>query len=329
MTPAQLDFWTIAAFILALLAGWGLMKVRESRRMGPRQKAAERLAALLASPGAGEGRPSGDAAPAGDALFQEYATTGNTVRSWMAQRRRRLINICGTQIRHFVAIVSVSIAISVLAMCWLLPLASWWAPLLLAADPLAILAVGALWAESRYKKRFLQQLPDALDLIIRAVRAGVPANQAIGAAGKEFADPLHTEFTQMGDGLRLGIDLKDVLADAQARIAVPEFSFFAVCLLLQRETGGQLTETLENLAYIIRARRDLVLKARVLTAESRTASLFIAAVPFLLVGALWFLNHDYIAPLFTTAGGLTLLKTAMALVTVGLALIFWLSNLKV
>lgn len=326
MTPAQLNFWTAVAFILALLAGWALTKVRAARRDGPQRRAAKRLAVLLDT---GEVKPTGDSLPASDALFQEYANTGNAMRSWLAQRRRRLVNICGTQIRRFTVIVLISIAVSELAMCWLLPLTQWWAMLLLLADPLAILAVATLWAESRYKKRFLQQFPDALDLIIRAVRAGVPANQAIGAAGKEFADPLHTEFTQMGDGLRLGIDLKDVLDDAQQRIAVPEFSFFAVCLLLQRETGGQLTETLENLSQIIRARRDLVLKARVLTAESRTASMFIAAIPFLLVGGLWFLNHDYILPLFATAGGLVLLKTALALVAVGLALIFWLSNLKV
>lgn len=326
MTPAQLNFWTAVAFILTLLAGWALMKVRAARRDGPQRQAAKRLAILLDT---GEVKPTGDSLPASDALFQEYAHTGNAIRSWLAQRRRRLVNICGTQIRRFTVIVFISTAVSELAMCWLLPLTQWWVMLLLLADPLAILAVATLWAESRYKKRFLQQFPDALDLIIRAVRAGVPANQAIGAAGKEFADPLHTEFTQMGDGLRLGIDLKDVLNDAQQRIAVPEFSFFAVCLLLQRETGGQLTETLENLSYIIRARSDLARKARVLTAESRMASMFIAAIPLLLTGGLWFLNHDYILPLFATASGLVLLKTALALVAVGLALIFWLSNLKV
>lgn len=326
MTPAQLNFWTAVAFILALLAGWVLMKVRAARRDGPQRLAAKRLIALLDT---GEVKSASDSLPADGALFQEYANTGNAMWSWLTQRRRRLVNVCGTQIRRFIVIVSISTAVSELAMCWLLPLTQWWALLLLLADPLMILAVATLWAESRYKKRFLQQFPDALDLIIRAVRAGVPANQAIGVAGKEFADPLRTEFTQMGDGLRLGIDLKDVLDDARQRIAVPEFSFFAVCLLLQRETGGQLTETLENLSQIIRARRDLVLKARVLTAESRTASMFIAAIPFLLVGGLWFLNHDYILPLFTTAGGLALLKTALALVAVGLALIFWLSNLKV
>jgi len=326
MTPGQLNFWTLVVFILALLAGWLLVRWYESHRNGPRQQAAARLTTLL---NVGESKQAQESLLIDRALFQEYAKTGNALSAWISRRRQRLVNVCGSRFRHFIVVISILIGGSLFVLSWLLPLDHWWGQLVLLLDPLVMLAIGYLRAEGRYKKDFLLMFPDALDLIIRAVRAGVPANQAISAAGKEFADPLRTEFTQMGDGLRLGLDLKDVLNDADLRIGVPEFSFFAVCLLLQRETGGQLTETLENLAQIIRARRDLVLKARALTAEPRLASMFIAAIPFLLMAGLWFLNHDYILPLFVTDAGLSMLKLALGMIVVGMGLIFWISNLKV
>jgi tight adherence protein B len=326
MTPGQLNFWTLVVFVLALLGGWQLLKWRELRRNGPQKQAAARLSALLNE---GESSQAKESLLVDRALFQEYAASGNALSIWLSRRRQRLINVCGSRLRSFILVISVLVAVSEGLLIWMLPLAGWLARMVLLLDPMLMLTIGYLWAEGRYKKDFLQMFPDALDLIIRAVRAGVPANQAISAVGKEFSDPLRTEFSQMGDALRLGIDLKDVLNDAEQRIGVPEFSFFSVCLLLQRETGGQLTETLENLAQIIRARRDLVLKARALTAESRMASLFIAAVPFLLLGGLWFLSHDYILPLFVTESGLFMLKLALGLIIVGLSLIYWISNLKV
>jgi len=101
-----------------------------------------------------------------------------------------------------------------------------------------------------------------------------------------------------------------------------------VCMLLQRETGGPLTETLENLAQIIRARSEIALKAKALTAEVRTASKVMAVIPLMVVAVLWMLNPAYIMPLFATPSGLSVLKLAIGLIAVGLGIIYHLANAR-
>lgn len=173
----------------------------------------------------------------------------------------------------------------------------------------------------RFRERFLHFFPEALDMIIRAVRAGVPVVQAIQTAGQELPHPVGTEFQRMGDALRLGLEPQKVMAAAAERIAIPDFRFFIVCLELQRETGGPLAETLENLSAIIRSRRDTRLKTRALTAQGRAASKIISLVPVLVVGGLQSTDSDYISILFTTTAGQHLLWFAGGLVVVGLVVI--------
>ncbi|OMQ98858.1 pilus assembly protein, partial [Burkholderia pseudomallei] len=196
----------------------------------------------------------------------------------------------------------------------------------------AALAAGAARAAhriaiGRFKQRFLSVFPDALDLIIRAVRAGIPVAQAIGTAGRESEEPVRATFRAMGDALRVGADLKDVLEQQAERLQLADFSFFGVCLVLQRETGGNLTETLENLSGIIRTRRDIRMKTRALTAEGRIASKIIAAVPFAIAGFLFVVNRPYVNLLFHTRAGHKMLILAAVLLTVGLAMIRKIANL--
>src|SRR5690606_1456256 len=137
---------------------------------------------------------------------------------------------------------------------------------------------------------FLSQLPDVLDMIIRASQAGVPVTQSIRNVGDAFQWPAGPEFKRIGDSLHLGNDLMVVLDEAEARICLPDFSFLSVCLLLQRETGGSLSETLSNLATVIRSRRDLRLKTRALTAEGRLSGAVISVIPFVILSMLWASN---------------------------------------
>lgn len=325
MSAGMLNFWTALVFCLAMLAGWLILKTYESRRQAPENRVRAHLIAMLDLPLAEES-PEDEHS---DALLFQKQQSSSQVLSWLIARQRRLKTVCCSQERLFIISETLLALLVAILLIWMLPMDSWWGPLLLLLSPFMVLVFGYRFMVHRFKKRFLAQFPNALDLIIRAVRAGVPANQAISAASKEFSDPLHTEFGLMGDGLRLGLDLKEVLDEAERRIGVAEFSFFCVCLLLQRETGGPLTETLENLAQIIRARTELQLKARALTAETRTASKVIAAIPAVVISVMWFLNHDYIATLFTTSGGLFLLKLSLGLVVTGLLVIQHLANLKV
>ena len=123
--------------------------------------------------------------------------------------------------------------------------------------------------------------------------------------------------------------MADVLDEAELRIRIADFSFLCVCLLLQRETGGSLAATLNNLANVIRERRDLRLKARALTAEARIMSKVVAAIPFAMLVMMWFLNPDYISLLFFTTQGRTILGVAALLMTIGLTLVNRLAKLRI
>lgn len=181
----------------------------------------------------------------------------------------------------------------------------------------------------QFNKRFLAQLPEAIDLIVRASQAGVPSAQSIRTVGERYEAPLGPEFRRMGDSLLLGNDMEEVLDDAALRIEMPDFSFFAVCLLLQRETGGSLAETLENLSSIIRARRDLGLKTRALTAEGRFAGGLLSALPFLIIGALMLVNPDYIEVMFKHPTGQFMLWVAAGMLVIGILLIRKIARLEV
>lgn len=183
------------------------------------------------------------------------------------------------------------------------------------------------WVIGRFRLRFLAVFPDTLDLIIRAVRAGIPAVQAICIAGVESEEPVRTTFRTMGDALLVGAELKEVLEQAAARLQLADFSFFTVCLILQRETGGNLGDTLETLAAIVRSRRDIRAKSKALTAEGKLASKMIAAVPFVIMGVFYVVNRPYLDVLTNTHAGHKILALAAGLMTVGLWLINKIANL--
>jgi tight adherence protein B len=195
------------------------------------------------------------------------------------------------------------------------------------AIPLLVVRSTYFWLIARFRTRFLAVFPDTIDLIIRAVRAGIPVVQAICVAGVESEEPVRTTFRTMGDALLVGADLKEVLEQAAARLRLADFSFFTVCLILQRETGGNLGDTLENLSGIVRMRRDIRAKSKALTAEGRLASKMIASVPFALMGFIYTVNRPYLDALTHTRAGHKILTLCAVLLTVGLWLINKISNL--
>ena len=200
---------------------------------------------------------------------------------------------------------------------------------LVASIGIALFAVraGYAWMVARFRQRFLNVFSDTLDLIIRAVRAGIPVVQAICTAGAESEEPVRATFRTMGDALLVGAELKDVLEEAARRLQLADFSFFSICLILQRETGGNLGDTLENLAGIVRTRRDIRAKSKALTAEGRLASKMIAAVPLVIMGFLYLSNRPYLEVLTKTHAGHKILVLAAVLMTVGLWMIRKIANL--
>jgi tight adherence protein B len=174
-------------------------------------------------------------------------------------------------------------------------------------------------AQSRYQRQFLDLFPDALDLIVRAVRAGLPAPEAIELAAREVPAPVGSEFRRMLDETRIGVEMEDALQAAADRIRVPDFRFFVVSLLLQRRTGGGIAETLSTLSTIIRQRKAVRLKARALTAEARASALVVAVLPFVAGGGLFLINRDLMSVLFVDPRGRLMLGIACISLLLGVA----------
>ena len=185
-----------------------------------------------------------------------------------------------------------------------------------AAGPPALLL---RFAQRRYRRLFLDAFPDALDLIVRAVRSGLPAPEAIELAAREVRAPVGIEFQKILDELRIGAEMDEALQHAADRIRVPDFRFFVVSLMLQRQTGGGIAETLSNLSSIIRQRKAVRLKARALAAEAQASAAIIAAAPFVAGGGLFLINRDLVAVLVVDPRGRFMLGIAVACLVSGIA----------
>lgn len=177
------------------------------------------------------------------------------------------------------------------------------------------LAVGFMIG--RRKKKFLANFPDAIDVLIRGLKAGLPASESMRIVGQEMSGPVAQEFTKITDGLKLGGDFDDILWGAAERIDLAEFNFFVITLAIQRETGGNLGETLENLSDMLRKRRQVKLKVKALSSEAKASAIIIGSLPFALFGILYMLNRDYVMMLFTHPTGPWLVGVGFAMLFVG------------
>ena len=156
-----------------------------------------------------------------------------------------------------------------------------------------------------------------MDLMVRGLKSGLPVSETIKTVGAEMEDPIGIEFRKMISDLQLGRQIEEALWRCADRIGLPEFRFFVVCISVQRETGGNLGETLENLSDILRKRRAAKLKVKSLSAEAQFSAYLIGSLPFIMTGILYLVNPSYIGVLFTDPRGIILLVVAGAWMSVG------------
>jgi Flp pilus assembly protein TadB len=175
-------------------------------------------------------------------------------------------------------------------------------------------------ARGKYRTTFLEVFPDALDLIARIVRAGVPVSTGIEVAGKESPEPVKSIFSELASQNRVGISFEDSLNRMVKRLNIADFSFFASALILQRESGGNIAETVANLASIVRKRKELRKKGEALTAEARTVAGVLAALPFLGSGLVALVNFPYISLLFTDTRGNIIMGIALTMLLIGMGI---------
>ncbi len=194
---------------------------------------------------------------------------------------------------------------------------------MLAAVPAALVAARAVVGGRRDATRQLMedQFALALGVIIRCVRAGLPVNEGMRAVAAELAMPTGPEFRRCVDQIQLGVGFDAALTALAGRCALADYRFFAVAVALQRQTGGNLAETLDNLSETIRKRRAVRLRAQALTSETRATVMVLALLPVVVGGILMLVSPDYVMQLFTTESGRRLLGIAMLTQAFGLAVI--------
>ena len=174
------------------------------------------------------------------------------------------------------------------------------------------------WCERRRRDALFRQFPDALAMIVRAVRVGVPVSDSIRAVGRELEAPTGPEFARLSHELAIGMVLPEALRLMGERNGLQEYRFFATALSLQTQTGGGLSETLDNLADVIRKRVAVRQKGQALSAEAKMSSLVLASLPPLAAVGLWIMNSAYITMLFVDPLGQKILATAILALAFGI-----------
>lgn len=192
---------------------------------------------------------------------------------------------------------------------------------------LAMVAVGAVGAalpfaflKMKRRKRlgtFEEQFPEALDLIARALKAGHAFATGLKMVAEEMAEPVGPEFRKTFDEQNFGLPLKDALENLTVRIPSLDVRFFATAVLIQRETGGNLSEILENLAHVVRERFKILRQVRVHTAHGRFTGWVLLALPAFLAVALMFINPDHMNLLFREKMGQQMLIAALIMQAIG------------
>jgi tight adherence protein B len=174
------------------------------------------------------------------------------------------------------------------------------------------------WSEQRRRNQLYTQFPDALAMIVRAVRVGIPLGEGINTVAREAMEPTKGEFALIYDRVSIGVTLEDALREMSTRNDVPEYRFFTTALALQSQTGGGLSEALEGLADVIRRRLALRARGEALAGEAKTSIIILAALPFVSGGALEVINPTYIGRLFTDHGCEKILLAAIIMLSSGL-----------
>lgn len=173
------------------------------------------------------------------------------------------------------------------------------------------------------------QLPDALDLMGRALRAGHAFASALKMVGDEMPEPIAAEFRLTFDEINYGIPLQDALANLATRVPSTDLRYFVIAVLIQRETGGNLAELLDNISVLIRARLKLLGTIRVLSAEGRLSAWILTVLPFTLAAVINLINPDFMALLWKDPTGLKMIGAALALMMVGILWMWHIIRIRV
>jgi len=171
-------------------------------------------------------------------------------------------------------------------------------------------------ARKRRQNVFLNDFADAIDVIVRGLKAGLPVNDALKVIAAEFKAPVGPEFLEIVEGQRVGITIDQGIERMFERMPLAEVNFLAIVIAIQQKTGGNLAEALNNLSKVLRDRKKMKAKIKAVSQEAKASAMIIGSLPFIIMGALTVLNPTYIAPLLDTkVGNIMLAGSAIWMLT--------------
>ena len=181
----------------------------------------------------------------------------------------------------------------------------------------------------RRMQRFLQLLPDAVELIVRGLRSGLPISEALQTIAQEVPDPVGPEFSEVVEGQKIGITIDQGFERMYERVPLPEVNFLSIVVSIQRETGGNLSEALENLSNVLRTRKTMKLKVKAISQEAKAGATIIGALPIIMLVTISLFNFDYISPLFETRTGHVMLMLSVIWMGIGILVMRKMINFKI
>lgn len=154
------------------------------------------------------------------------------------------------------------------------------------------------WNIKRRLAKFTSKFPDGIELLVRGLRSGLPISETISVIGQEIEGPVGEEFRMISDRMKIGRTMDAALQETADRLGTPEFQFFVITIAIQRETGGNLAETLGNLADVLRKRGQMKLKIKAMSSESKASAYIVGSLPFIVFVMIWMISGDYMQNFF-------------------------------
>ena len=152
---------------------------------------------------------------------------------------------------------------------------------------------------NRRTNGFITKFSDGIELLVRGLRSGLPVTETLAVVAQEVPGPVGEEFKSIVERIKIGRTMEESLQETADRLGIPEFNFFTITLAIQRETGGNLAETLSNLSDVLRKRAQMKLKIRAMSSESKASAYIVGSLPFIVFGLIYWINPDYLGGFFS------------------------------
>jgi len=306
--------FVVLAFVAAVLLLEGLYLTWNAYKGAEAKRIERRLRAMSAG-----ATPGGEASILKQRMLSEAAPLQRFLLGLpRIQELDRLLQQSGSSWSvSFFAGLTLVVAVGAFFVASLVPLLHWSIAAVAAVCAALLPLLFILRKRAKRMFRIVQQLPDALDLISRALKAGHAFPSGLQMVAEEAQDPIAGEFRTVNDEINFGVSLPSALTNLANRVPSADMRHFVIAVLIQRETGGNLTELLANISALIRQRLQLFLKIRVLSAEGRMSALILCALPFFVAGVVNLINPKFMAVLWTDPMGLQMIYAAVVMMVLG------------